>query len=60
MQHPRYREQPEEDFDDEDDWYDAHGNPTPGGLFDAGGHMNGERAAERADWIRDQMKDRGI
>lgn len=56
MQNPKYRE-PEEDFDEDEDWYDANSNPTPGGMYDAGGHLDGERAAERADWLRDYQRD---
>ena len=60
MQNPRYREPDFEDSQFDEDWYDVNGNPDPNGLYDAGGHMSGERAAERADWILDQMKDRDI
>lgn len=41
---------------DEDDYYDADGNSTPGGLFDAGGHPIPERFADYADWLRDDLK----
>lgn len=40
----------------DDDFYDASGNSTPGGLFDAGGHPIPERFADYADWLRDDMK----
>ena len=40
----------------DNDFYDADGNSTPGGLYDAGGHLNGERFAEYADWIRDSRE----
>jgi hypothetical protein len=60
MPHPKYREPDFEDSEYEDDWYDRHGNPDPNGAYDAGGHMDGERAAAAADWIRDQMRDRDI
>jgi len=40
----------------DDDSYDAYGNSTPGGLFDAGGHPIAERFADYADWLRDDMK----
>ena len=60
MQNPRYREPDIEDSEYDEEWYDANGRPTPGGLYDAGGHLNGERAADAADWLLDQMRDRGI
>ena len=43
----------EDYFDDDDDLYDAAGNVSPGGLYDAGGHPVSHRWAEYADWIRD-------
>ncbi len=42
----------------DEDYYDAAGNSTPGGLYDAGGHLIGERFAEYADWARDSARDR--
>jgi len=44
------------DAEVDNDFYDADGNSTPGGLYDAGGHLNGERFAEYADWIRDSRE----
>jgi hypothetical protein len=58
MPNPRYANI-DNDIDDEDeDWYDANGNPTPGGCYDAGGHINGERYASYMDDLRDQIRDR--
>jgi hypothetical protein len=37
-------------------WYDDRGKITESGLYDAGGHMNAERAADWADDIRDRRK----
>ena len=48
------------DIDFDDDWYDEDGKPTPNGIYDAGGHMDGERAADRADWVRDMMRDMDV
>ena len=48
----------EDEFDE--DYYDARGNPTPGGFYDAGGHLIGERLAEYADYLRDMERDRDI
>lgn len=45
-----------EDLPEEDDYYDAEGNESPGGLFDAGGHPIAERFADYADWLRDDAK----
>jgi hypothetical protein len=45
------------DAETDDDYYDAAGNSTPGGLYDAGGHLIGERFADYADYINDQRKD---
>ena len=42
--------------ENDDDFYDADGNSTPGGLFDAGGHPNAGRFADYADWLRDELK----
>lgn len=42
--------------EDEEDFYDEDGNQTPGGMFDAGGHLNGERYSEWADDIRDRRR----
>lgn len=42
--------------ENDDDFYDAAGNSSPGGLFDAGGHPNAERFADYADWLRDDAK----
>jgi len=54
MPNPRYAKIDNDEIDeDTEDWYDANGNPTPGGLYDAGGHMDGERAADRADYLRE-------
>lgn len=54
----RYKELPEfeEEFD-EDDFYDADGNHSPGGLYDAGGHIVGDRWADYADDLRDRIRD---
>jgi hypothetical protein len=50
----------EEDDDYEDEYYDSRGNVTPGGLYDAGGHLITERYMEYADYIRDRMRDEGM
>lgn len=42
----------------EDEFYNADGALNPGGVFDAGGHVIGERYLDRADYIRDILKDR--
>ena len=61
MGNPRYANIDNDDIDeDTEDWYDANGNPTPGGLYDAGGHMDGERYACYMDDLRDQIRDREI
>lgn len=39
-------------------WYDAAGNVSPGGMYDAGGHMNAERMAEWADDVHDRKRSR--
>ena len=38
------------------EWYDDRGNVDERGLYDAGGHMHAERAAEWADDLRDRRK----
>ncbi len=60
MQNPRYRQPDFEDSEYDEDWYDANGNIDPSGIYDVGGHMDGERAASRGEWILDQIRDRGI
>lgn len=45
---------------EEETWYDADGNESESGFYDAGGHVNGERMAEWADDIRDRMRDRDV
>jgi len=45
---------------EEETWYDADGNESPGGFYDAGGHVNAERMAEWADDYRDRMRDRDL
>jgi len=44
------------DFEDGDDYYDGRGNVSPGGLYDAGGHLIGERWADYADAMSDRIK----
>ena len=39
-----------------EEYYDSNGNVSPGGIYDAGGHLNAERMADHADYIRDQLK----
>lgn len=41
---------------EEETFYDSLGNESPGGIYDAGGHLNAERMAEWADVLRDQRK----
>lgn len=41
----------------EDEFFDADGALNPNGVFDVGGHADMERYLERADYIRDRMKD---
>lgn len=38
------------------EWHDRHGNIDENGLYDAGGHMHTERAADWADDLRDRRK----
>lgn len=45
---------------EEETRYDADGNESESGFYDAGGHVNGERMAEWADDIRDRMRDRDV
>jgi len=55
---PKFKEPPEIDEDDGyDDFYDANGNCSPGGLYDAGGHIIADRWADYADDLRDRMRD---
>jgi hypothetical protein len=42
----------------DEDYYDARGNVSPGGCYDAGGHLIAERWADMADWLYDQERDR--
>lgn len=41
---------------DWDDSYDQYGRPTPGGLYDAGGHVIAEKWAAYADFAMDERK----
>ena len=43
--------------EEEETWYDNAGNESAVGLYDAGGHLNGERLAEWTDDYRDRMHD---
>jgi hypothetical protein len=45
---------------EDDDFYDAEGNSTPGGLYDAGGHPIAERFADYIDQINDEFKYRDL
>lgn len=45
--------------DGDGDFYDGEGNSTPGGLDDAGGHLNAERLADYIDQVHDEYKYRG-
>jgi len=59
MNNRRFEEVPILDEDDyEDDYYDQYGNASPGGLYDAGGHLVAERWAEFADDLRDSIRER--
>lgn len=40
----------------EDVWYDADGNESESGIYDAGGHMHADRMSEWADDIRDRSR----
>ena len=57
---PRKIVEPEiaEDDDFAEDYYDAKGNVSQGGCYDAGGHVITERWLEMADWLYDQERDR--
>jgi hypothetical protein len=48
-----------DDTEGDEEYYDSHGRPSPGGLYDAGGHIIAERFADYADYLYDQMKDMG-
>lgn len=56
---PKYKELPEFDEDDiyQDDYYDSRGNLSPSGLYDAGGHLVGDRWRDYADDLRDRLRD---
>lgn len=57
---PKFKELPDIEDDDDfgyDDYYDSQGNVSPGGLYDAGGHLIGDRWADYADDLRDRMRD---
>lgn len=41
-------------------WYDAQGNESETGLYDAGGHINSERLSEWADDYLDRMRDKDV
>ena len=54
-------------YDDEEEWYDRHGNPSPNGAYDAGGHYHMDRDVEEMygrkssyynpmDYERDQQR----
>lgn len=47
----------DEFFEDGDDYYDADGSCSIGGLYDAGGHVISERLFEYADDLRDRLRD---
>lgn len=53
---PEFEDSDFVDTDFVDDFYDYDGNVSAGGLYDAGGHIIGERWADYADDIRDRMK----
>ena len=59
---PKFKEISEFDNDDdyEEDFYDAQGNLSPNGMYDAGGHLIGDRWADYADDLRDRMRDEGL
>jgi len=44
----------------DDDFYDAAGNCSSGGLYDAGGHPIPERWADYADHLVEREKDRRL
>lgn len=48
----------EDDHYDDEDYYDAQGNVSPGGFYDAGGHFIGERFSAYADDWWDRERDR--
>ena len=48
------------DFEEGDDYYDDEGRCSPGGLYDAGGHIIAERLFDYADDLRDRLRDEGI
>lgn len=41
---------------DIDDSYDSRGAVTPGGLYDAGGHVIPDRWADLCDFMHDRIK----
>lgn len=43
--------------EDDEDWYDAHGNSDENGSYDAGGHYYAERGAYAADAAYDRYKE---
>lgn len=43
----------QESVGDDEEWYDAAGNVSPSGAYDAGGHYHHERAMDHADMDRD-------
>jgi len=47
----------DDEFENKDDYYDSQGNLSPGGMYDAGGHIIGERWAEYIDDLRDRTRD---
>lgn len=49
-----------EDDHYEDDYYDAHGNVSPGGCYDAGGHFHAERFADMADYLYEREKEQQL
>ena len=45
---------------EDEDYYDAKGNCSPGGLYDVGGHAIPERWADYADDLMEREKDRRL
>lgn len=55
---PKFKDAPE--FDDDDFGYDDYYDSQESGLFDAGGHMIGDRWRDRADDLRDRIRDESM
>jgi len=44
----------------EEDYYDSKGRCTPGGMYDAGGHLITDRYIDYMDYLYDKMRDEGM